>query len=54
MESIRAVPHAGGRALVNDVVQFFNDAGDAGLNGANCPAIPPAAGSPRLMPEAMA
>jgi outer membrane murein-binding lipoprotein Lpp len=30
----------GGHALVNDLVQFYNDAGDAGLNGGYCSASP--------------
>lgn len=36
---------ARGHALVNDLLQFFNDAGDAGLNGGYCPPnpTPPAA-----------
>lgn len=30
----------GGRVLVHDLMQFFNDAADVGLNGGYCPASP--------------
>jgi hypothetical protein len=38
--SLVTAVNASGRALVHDLVQFFNDAGDVGLNGGYCPPSP--------------
>jgi outer membrane murein-binding lipoprotein Lpp len=38
--SLVTAVNAGGRALVHDLMRFFNDAGDVGLNGGYCPPNP--------------
>jgi len=38
--SLVTAVNASGRALVRDLLKFFNDAGDAGLNGGRCPPNP--------------
>ena len=38
--SLVTAVNAGGRTLVHDLMRFFNDAGDVGLNGGYCPPNP--------------